>query len=62
MDEVLLHLLGYLTEAQWIDALSQAPGLLSRSKVKDLAKQIDAYYPSLGWTDKTREKLGLPTT
>ena len=61
MDEVLLHLLGYLTEAQWLDALTQAPGLNSRDKVKDYASQMDEHYRSLGWLDKTREKLGLPT-
>ena len=59
MNETTLHLLGYLTEAQWIDALSQSPGQHSRSKVKALAKEVDDYYPSLGWADKTREKLGL---
>ncbi len=60
MDNVLMHMLGYLTAAQWLDALTQAPGLHSREKVKDLARQVDEYYPSLGWTDKARKKLALP--
>ena len=56
--QVLMHMLGYLTEAQWLDALSQAPGLNSRSEVKDLAKQVSEHY-NLGWSDKTMRKLGL---
>jgi len=56
--QVLMHMLGYLTEEQWLDALSQAPGQNSRSEVKDLAKQVSEHY-QVGWSEKTREKLGL---
>ena len=60
MDTVLLHMLGYLTEAQWLDALTQSPG--NRDKVKDYARQVYDYYPCLGWEEETLEKLGLPIT
>ena len=60
MDTVLLHMLGYLTEAQWLDALTQSPGLHSRDTVKDYARQVYEYYPCLGWEEKTLKKLDLP--
>ena len=59
MDGTLLHLLGYLTEKQWVDALDSCPGSHSRSRTKDLAQVVYDCFSSLGWSDKTCKKLGI---
>jgi len=57
-DYATIHLLGYLTEEQWIDSLSQhgLPGGV-RDSIKEYAKAVDRSY-STGWSDKLRKLIG----
>lgn len=61
MDSTLMYLLGFLTENMWLQALSSSVGANSRERIKALAREVWKYYPSLGWSDKTMQKLGLLT-
>ena len=63
MKEVLLvHLLGYLTPEQWIDAYNRAIGVgsnFNKEKVRMYALDINEQYHGDIFTDEQLRKLGV---
>ena len=57
MDKTIIHLLGYLTEEQWLDALSKVDGVnINRSDLICYAQRISEEY-CFSWSDKMLKKI-----
>lgn len=55
MDNATLHMLGYLTEEQWIDGIRTDEGN-TKQIIICLAREVDSAY-STGWSDKLTNLL-----
>lgn len=49
-----LHLLGYLTEEQWLDAFGTAG--IDKEYLKDYAKEVAKQY-NMKWSEKLQKRL-----
>ena len=57
MDKTILHLLGYLTDDEWVDAYNSADGIShKRQKIKELYKEVSHHY-GLSHTDRRIKKI-----